>query len=90
MDAGSVSAAIRRSRPPQAGQRVTSRAKTRANNAAQEIRGGPVDAASEAPGVGRPGARAGGGYDLAAMAGIGRENAVIAQQVETGRWDEGG
>ena len=30
-------------------------AKTRANNAAQEIRGGPVDAASEAPGDGGTG-----------------------------------
>ena len=83
MDAGSVSAAIRRSRPPQAGQRVTSRAKTRANNAAQEIRG-----SRSTPRAKRRRGR--GGYDLAAMAGIGRENAVIAQQVETGRWDEGG
>ena len=44
----------------------------------------PVDAASETLGVGEPGDRWS-GYDLASMAGIGRENAVLTHQVES-RW----
>ncbi|MDB4698771.1 hypothetical protein OAF45_01355 [Candidatus Latescibacteria bacterium] len=42
---------MRRSRPPQAGQTVTSSAKTRANSAAQVSRWGRKAGAGEPPGV---------------------------------------
>ena len=63
-------------RRPGAGQTVTSRAKTRANNADQGSRWGRDGAQVQV----RPWA----------WAGIGRQDAMLTQQIESGRWDEDG
>ena len=69
---------MRRSCPPKAVQAVTWGAKTGAISSAQESRWGPEGGAGEPPGFQETVGDGGAGHDLASVAGIGCQDAVIA------------